>query len=313
LIEPSVLKSVSEAIIHLNIEIMTALIFIIAAVAGVSLYDFYLTRSWQQVTSEIRNDIVFEYRNRDYGAFVIRRDYNRNLLFIMGGVLCSVGVLYAGYAGLRTDPKSELLRKPIIQEVSTIIEFAPKQKSVVQQEKQVKQAAAPKAEVMTEPKVVDKPILIEVIKPQEVLQIGQVSNSPNETGGDPFANGTGGGNGTGRGEKPNDKPIEPERFPEVEAEFPGGYPEMIKFIQRNMVYPQTGIEIGAEGKCYLRFVVDENGDIQSVNVLRGVHGCKDCDKEAVRVLNAMPKWKPGRSKGREISTYFDLPINFELE
>jgi protein TonB len=304
---------VSEGSIYLNVEIMIALILIITAVAGVSLYDFYLTRSWQQVTSEIRNDVVFEHRNRDYGAFVIRRDYNRDLLFILGGVLCSVGVLYAGYAGFKKDPESELLRKPVMQEFSTIIEFAPKEKQVVQVEKQAKQASTPKTEVLTEPQVVDKPVITEPVKPQDVLTNLQVSSNGGGTGGDPFSGGTGNGNGTGGGSNPDDKPLEPERFPEVEAEYPGGYPEMIKFIQRNLVYPQTGIEMGAEGKCYLRFVVDENGDIRSVNVIRGVLLCKDCDKEAIRVLNSMPKWKPGRSKGNAIATYFDLPINFELE
>jgi len=304
---------VSEGSIHLKVEIMTALILIIAAVAGVSLYDFYLTRSWQQVTSEIRNEVVFEHRNRDYGAFVIRRDYNKNLLFIMGGVLCSVGVLYAGYTGFKKEPQSELLRKPVAQEISTIIQFAPKEKPSVQPEKQIKQAAAPKTEVMTEPKVVDKPLKTNPVKPQDVLQTVQVSSLVGGTGGDPYTGVTGGGGGTIGGEKPEDKPVEPERFPEVEAEFPGGYPEMIRFIQKNLVYPQSGIELGAQGKCYLRFIVDENGNIRSVNVLRGIYGCKECDREAVRVLNAMPQWKPGKSKGRAIPSYFDLPINFELE
>jgi protein TonB len=292
---------------------MTALILIIAAVAGVSLYDYYLTHSWQQVTSGTRNEVVFEHRNRDYGAFVIRRDYNRTLLFIIGGVLCSVGVLYAGYAGFRKDPESELLKKPVIQEISTIIEFAPKEKPIVQPEKQIKQASAAKTEVMTEPKVVDKPLETSQVKPQEVLQTVQISSTGGGTGGDPFAGGGSGGTGGGADPLPKGTAVEPEHFPEIEAEYPGGYTEMIRFIQKNLVYPQTGIELGAEGICYLRFVVDENGDIRSVNVLRGIYGCKDCDKEAVRVLNAMPKWKPGRSKGRAIASYFDLPINFELE
>lgn len=290
---------------------MTALILIIAAVAGVSLYDFYLTSSWQQVTSNTRNDVVFESRNREYGAFVIRRDYNRNLLFIMGGVLCSVGMLYAGYASFTKDPESSLLRKPVMQEVSTIIQFAPKEKPLVQPEKQIKQASAPKSEAMTEPKVVDKPLDTTPIKPQEILQTTVVTSTGGT--GDPFSSGggsTGGGNGGG---KPDEKPIEPDHFPEVEAEFPGGMLALTAFIQKNLEYPQSGIEIGAQGKCYLRFVVGEDGSISSVQILRGVHGCSDCDKEAVRVLKSMPRWKPGKSKGRDIPSYFDLPINFSLE
>ena len=71
--------------------------------------------------------------------------------------------------------------------------------------------------------------------------------------------------------------------------------------------------MGSEGKCYLRFVVDEMGNIESVRVLRGVYGCPECDREAVRVVNLMPLWKPGSLKGKNVSTYFDLPINFQLQ
>jgi protein TonB len=289
---------------------MTALILIIAAVAGISLYDFYLTRSWQQVTSDTRNDVVFQGRNKDYGAFVIRQDYNRNLLFIMGGVLCSVGVLYAGYAGFRKDPESGLLRKPVMQEVSTIIQFTPKEKPLVQPEKQTKQSSAPKSEVMTEPKVVDKPVIENPIKPQEILQTTVVTSTGGT--GDPFSSGGGSGGGD-TGGKQFDKPVEPDPFPEVEAEFPGGMAALTTFIQKNLEYPQSGVETGAQGKCYLRFVVGQDGSISSVQILRGVHGCSDCDKEAVRVLKSMPRWKPGRSHGRDIPSYFDLPINFSLE
>jgi protein TonB len=99
---------------------------------------------------------------------------------------------------------------------------------------------------------------------------------------------------------------------EKEAFFPGGYPALMSFIQANLVYPTEGIEINAQGKCYLRFIVDFEGRISSVKVLRGIQGCPECDREAIRVLKSMPEWEPGKVGGVSVSSYFDLPINFSL-
>ena len=63
----------------------------------------------------------------------------------------------------------------------------------------------------------------------------------------------------------------------------------------------------------LKFVVDENGGISNVEILKGVAGCQDCDKEAIRVVKAMPKWKPGKQTGRAVRVYFNLPINFKIQ
>jgi protein TonB len=108
-------------------------------------------------------------------------------------------------------------------------------------------------------------------------------------------------------------PKAPEVFVEVDAEYPGGYAAMMKFIQDNLDYPDVGIQMGAQGKCYLRFVVGDDGEISSVKVLRGISGCPECDREAVRVIRSMPKWKPGKIRGMSVASYFDLPINFTLE
>ena len=107
----------------------------------------------------------------------------------------------------------------------------------------------------------------------------------------------------------------PEIFVVVEepAEFPGGFAAMMKFIQQNVQYPAMAREAGISGKCHLKFVVDENGSISNVEILKGVPGCGDCDKEAIRVVKSMPKWKPGKQTGRAVKVYYNLPINFKIQ
>lgn len=295
---------------------MNAIFLIIAVVGGVSLYEYFVSRSWQQVTSSVRNDVVFEKRNRMYGAFVMRRDYDQTLFIIMASLFLLIGCMSFGYSFLNKPKKPVEIIKPILQEVTTLITFEPKKDPIVESSVPVKDNAPVKTEQFIEPKVEDKKITDPIVKPQEILQNAIVTQTTaTGTGSNPFSNGTGtgtGGGGTG-GASDDGADKEPQLFPDVEAEYPGGYSAMMKFIQTNLIYPQSGIEFGAQGKCYLRFVIDKDGSIHSVKVLRGILGCPDCDREAVRVLKSMPYWKPGKIKGREVSTFFDLPINFTLE
>ena len=99
-------------------------------------------------------------------------------------------------------------------------------------------------------------------------------------------------------------------FPDVEAEFKGCAQAMMKYIQQNIQYPPTSIEMNEQGKVYLSFVVEADGSISNVSIERGVS--KDIDNEAKRIVRSMPKWTPGEAKGKKSRTRCRLPINFQL-
>ena len=101
-------------------------------------------------------------------------------------------------------------------------------------------------------------------------------------------------------------------YADVMPEFPGGMEAMKKYLADNMKYPQMEMENGIEGKVYLRFVVDELGKLSDVIVLRGVSGGPGCDKEARRVVQAMPDWKPAINKGKACKVYMTIPVVFRL-
>lgn len=96
------------------------------------------------------------------------------------------------------------------------------------------------------------------------------------------------------------------------AQFPGGTSAMMNFLAKNMRYPESVAEKGLQGKCFLKFVVDKEGLITDIKVLRGISGCPECDKEAIRVVKSMPKWIPGKLNGKKVKSYFTLPITFVL-
>jgi TonB family protein len=99
-----------------------------------------------------------------------------------------------------------------------------------------------------------------------------------------------------------------ERMPQ----YPGGMGEMVKFIQENLVYPKKEKENGIEGTCYVTFVVEKDGSLSNVRVLRGITDGPGYDAEAVRVVSAMPAWAPGTQDGVPVRVQFNLPIKFTL-
>jgi TonB family protein len=94
-------------------------------------------------------------------------------------------------------------------------------------------------------------------------------------------------------------------------EFPGGEEALRNWIAENVKYPVEAAEKGIQGKVYAMFVVEKDGSIGRSKVVRGVFPL--LDEEALRVVNAMPKWKPGRQRGKEVAVSYTIPINFQLQ
>ena len=93
-------------------------------------------------------------------------------------------------------------------------------------------------------------------------------------------------------------------------QFPGGDEELMRYIASNLKYPTVAQEMGIEGRVTLSFVVNRNGEVGSVEVVRSLDPL--CDKEAVRVIKGMPRWIPGRQGGRAVAVYYTIPILFKL-
>ena len=94
-------------------------------------------------------------------------------------------------------------------------------------------------------------------------------------------------------------------------EFPGGIEAMFDYVAKSVVYPQEAMDKEISGRVFVGFVVEKDGSISNVQVLRGIGG--GCDEEAVRVVKAMPKWKPGKDKGQPVRVSFTMPFVFKLQ
>lgn len=100
---------------------------------------------------------------------------------------------------------------------------------------------------------------------------------------------------------------------EESAEFPGGRAALLEYLASNMKLPEIATELGISGKVYLRFVISDQGDISNVMIKKGIADCPECDKEALRVVKAMPKWKPARNNGKAVNSYYNLPVLIDAQ
>ena len=111
----------------------------------------------------------------------------------------------------------------------------------------------------------------------------------------------------------NKKTSNDKVFEKVEdmPEFPGGEKAMMDFVAQNVQYPKEAMEKEISGRVLVGFIVEKDGSISETEIVKGIGG--GCDEEAVRVVKAMPKWKPGKQKGKPVRVHFMLPLTFKLQ
>ena len=272
--------------------------------------------NWYNEVAEVRNEIVFKGRNKNYGAYQLRREYNQTLtnvlLFMIGTAILSYGikVLIDYYY-----PQEEFVNTKVDITVIDIIATAiNKDIEIVHPPASTIQKPVMNTQQFVVPKIVDDPVEMDELISQQKLTESESNIGTNTVEGNDEntiqvpIEGTGNENSI-----IEDNP--PKIFTIVQEmpEFPGGQIEMIKYIQKNIVYPPSAREAGINGTCYLSFVVNEDGTISNVEVLKGVPGCPECDKEAIRVIKSMPLWIPGKQNGKEVKVLINLPIHFVLK
>lgn len=264
-------------------------------------------------------DIVFDNRNKKYGGYNLRKKYPDRAKRALTTVLLSVGLICTMPVIASSLHKKDASTIDITRVASTPTTLetisiphrpAPSPQPAPAQPAANKQPAAIAATAaFTEPKIVDGEITNET-PPASELTDKMIGTSNNE--------GTPGGKvadtkqtpGDGDGE-PHGRPghTEPpiEGFAEIMPSFDG---DIYAYLSNNTRYPETAREKGQEGRVILQFIVHESGTISDVEVVRSAG--KLLDTEALRVVKNMPKWKPGKTKGKAVKVYYSLPITFTL-
>lgn len=257
----------------------------------------------KKIKVESLDEIVFEKRNKAYGAYFLRRIYKKHVsisliistIVIVGGLTVPLIASYMNKSKIIIEDKTvgvklENLKAP--DEAPPPPPPPPPPEALAQQVKFV----APK---VVEDTVEETGMMVQDELSQTVTNVAPSDeeivvedNSKNQV---------------------IEEAPPQEIFTVVEEQpgFPGGDEARIQFLHENIKYPQLAKESGIQGTVYVNFVVEPDGSVSNVTVLRGIGG--GCDEEAVRVVKAMPKWAPGKQRGRPVRVSFNMPIKFTLQ
>lgn len=286
---------------------MTVIYVIVALITGFSLFDYYVNRNWEAITSVSRNEAVFAHRNRAYGAYVLRSGYNKRMTLILGGLVGFAALIFAVTFIIKNLPKEEI-KQPRVSEKNFTI--APPTDEVPPPP-----PTTPPPPPMTEtqafiaPVAEDDPVEDEMPSQAQLENI-TISTETNE-----------GDDSWGLPETQDEGPgLTDVRVVEAivdvaeeDAEFPGGYEKLAAFINETINYPDEAIELGVKGRVVIRFVVEKDGRISNASVERAIIECPACNKEALNIINKMPKWTPAKNAGRPVRLWVRVPIIYDTQ
>jgi len=265
------------------------------------------------LNSEAWCNLVFENKNKDYGAYRLRVTSGKRhalamLIIVILSILLIGGVYLANVVGSDKNDKSKMV------EVTTLAKLPPAEKKDINEVKKIETAPPPplKSTIKFTPPVIKKDEEVkeaDEIKSQEELLTVKAGISIRDVVGTDEVH----GKDIAEIRQVAQETTEEKPFEIVEQmpQFPGGEKAMMNFISKNMVYPPSVSENGIQGKVTLKFVVSKTGAIDNITVLKSVD--PECSKEAIRVIKLMPKWIPGKQNGNPVPVYFIFTITFRLD
>lgn len=262
-------------------------------------------RNWEDPTSQKRNNIVFANRNHNYGAYVIRTNYNSSVVKSFISTLTFFTLLFAApyiYSRFKTEvPVTKY--KEVVYEFKEFTETKKTEEIKKPEEKIIKKPSSGSSKSYTNVMVKDT-AESDSVPTQDVLALVNTS-----------------GSGKGKDTVETDVPFDGRNvsatdtkvhsYAEVMPQFPGGQDALVRFLSANIKYPADARENNVQGTVYMSFVIDKNGKVTSMQLKRGIgYGC---DEEAMRVLSKMPDWEPGKMDQHPVNVQFAIPISFRLQ
>ena len=256
----------------------------------------------EKIEAPAFDDIVFKDRNKEYGAYRLRKRYKGTVIFAMlMGILIIATTVITPYlnakaledrqrrAERQVEIKMENLDAPTDQ-VAPPPPPPPPPADVVQQQKYV------------------PPVVVDSIKPEDNVQLMTADEAQEEVVNEEVVE-------IAEEVKEEVQEEDPEATPFVVVEempmFPGGDGELLKYIAENTVYPEIAKENNIQGRVIVRFCVTSKGGVSQVSILKGVDA--ELDKEAIRVVNTLPPFKPGKQGGKPVPVWYMVPITFTLK
>jgi len=265
-------------------------------------YKLMSMQAWEILKADVL-DILFDNRNKQYGAYALRRHYPSRLKMALGLTLSSslfLGILFrnAGHATIYEQPDEKVVRVIDIAPLPKL----PKPPELPPVQKKAQSSYSDKMKIVTEP---DEK---RMIKPIEEISMSIIGTANVEGPGDATLPNLGGGaEQTETGTTPAKSSAPVFEAKEQQPEFPGGAQAWMNYLNRNLQTP-ADLEPGDKKTVLIKFVVDADGSVTDFTVVRS--GGYAFDNEVIRVLRKMPKWKPAIQNGHPVTVSFTQPVTF---
>lgn len=267
----------------------------------------------QQLLSAEILDIIFEGRNKEYGAYELRKHYNRRMIYAISGMMLFIGLLLAGYfvSGNNTG-------KTNIQPISTVIKLI--EPSQTEPEKPIPVPPPPptppqevNSRIYTAPLIVD--VVPEDERPPEMDELDNAVISTKNIYSDVISDIVAPpieavGNGIIEAPPVPENENKVWTKVEIESEFPGGLASWKRFLIKTLNYPEDAIEEEVSGTVVVQFIVDQEGNVSEVEAISGHDLLK---AEAIRVIKKSGKWTAAIQNGRKVKSYKKQPLTFRLD
>jgi len=253
-------------------------------------------------------DIIFEDRNKEYGAYKLRKDYNGRMIRAMLAVVILVTVLFIMKYWNPSDTK--FISSTLVNISDTVIISPPPIESppaVEPPKLKVATIKNPSFVISTDPETDTLPT-IEELGNEVAIALNNQEGEPNISIESPTVESKGDIESI-----PEKTPVEkPEIYTLVEfmPEFPGGQAAFIRFLSKNLKVPEEAMEPGQKLKVMVQFVIGKEGEISHIEFIET--SGEVFEQEVLRVMKKMPMWKPGFQNGERVSVYFKLPVVFEV-
>jgi protein TonB len=259
------------------------------------------------------DEIVFEYRNKDYGAYAMRKRNGRTMI---GATIFSVGLLTLALVGpLMASflPHSKVTAFETVKLDNLIEPPTLDQKIVLPPPPAHNQQSAvvPQTRFITMEVAIDEDVTEEIASMDDLKNtIDSDKTQQGDPGADPYEIPLDdGGSKGGVFAMPNDEIMSINDISEYPG-FPGGDEAMIKFLQKNITYPQAAIRAEKQGKVFLEILIEKDGTISEAKVIKGLGF--GLDEEANRAVNLMPKWTAAKYNGNSVRIKMTIPISFSI-
>jgi len=257
-------------------------------------------------------ETVFESKNKEYGAY---QDRKKSGMRHLRAIIIASSLFTLAIASPMIIDKIKPAQKDQVLDVTMLADIKVEE-TKKEENKVLEEIPPPPPELKSTikfvpPKVTNDAESEEQMKTQEELQETKLQISIKDVEGTNDSTGVDVSELVDETKKiTEEKEEEPLAIVEQMPDFPGGTEELLKYIGQNTKYPALARETEVQGVVYVNFVVERDGRISSVKVIRGIGA--GCDEEAVRVVKTMPQWNPGRQNGKPVRVSFNIPIRFQL-